>query len=192
MRTKGVLVLTSGVALFTVVATSYFLSIGPSKTRTHPKPSAKDVVIEFKVADSLDKLVITDSDCSPKNKGCIAVKQGHTGLVKFIFKPEDVADGWKLDEFKICKGKLKTNLDCNLSVWQRLGFFVADDDEGTKILVADKTGSFKLNQLSPGSSEFYLFDQNTVKKWFFYSITVCKDISNCISTDPPIDNKGRN
>jgi len=196
MKTRNVVVSVLSVSFISVVATLLFSGVGLSpKTRTHPKPPQKVIDVEFNVATTLDQLEITKPICTGgKPNGCLSVVQGHTGSIKFSFS---TGNPWKLTEFKICKGMAKkTGLNCDLSVWERLDFFIASDDSGTKMLVADSTGSFDLTQLPSGNTEFYLFSQNSIRKHYFYSIKACMpsppDPDICVSTDPPIINRGRN
>lgn len=200
MKTRNVVVSVLSVSVISVVATLLFSGVGLSlKTRTHPKPPQRVIDVEFNVDTVSDKLEITQPICTGgKPNGCISVVQGHTGSIKFRFS---TGTPWKLTEFQICKGKVKkdlvkTGLVCGLSVWERLDFFISSDDSGTEILVADSTGSFDLTQLPSGSTEFYLFSQNSIRKHYFYSIKACKASppgpDTCVSTDPPIINKGRN
>jgi hypothetical protein len=195
MNTKGVLVLTSGVALISIVATLY-LTAGnpPPKTTAGPKASDKHVV-EFRVEKiaSPSKLEITTAGASScAKKGCFKIKNKNSGEITFNFTAPD--DKWQLTEFKICKGTDKTSLDCKLTLWERLEFFGSQDLLGTNLLVTNLGGSIDLTSLLPGSRTFYLFDQNAINQKYFYQIKACHPSNSppCIETDPPIVNKGRN
>jgi hypothetical protein len=74
---------------------------------------------------------------------------------------------------------------------------VSDDDEGSNVYMTNKNGQIDLSKLVPkasGKTEFYMIDQNTIRSNYFYTIYACYPVNstNCITTDPPIVNKGRN
>lgn len=191
MNTKGVLVLTSSVALISIIAT--FLLTGGVSPPVPAGPKIPDKpVVDFEVATGLDKLEITFPDSGCTKKGCLKIKNKNSGEITFNFTAPD--DNWQLTEFKICKGTDKSNLDCNLTLWERLDFFASNDDSGTSLFVTNIDGSIDLTSLLPGSRTFYLFDQNSIKQEYFYRIKACNPDNDpiCIETDPPIVNKGRN
>ena len=180
----------------------------PSVNDTDKPKKAYEDTIEFEVVGPEDKesLAITTqtsgSNCNNPKKGCFKVRRGKTGIITFKFTAPDV---WKLAKFEICKGTVendsdKKGLDCDLGLWEKLDFFVSPDSRGSDILLTNSDGSIDLTALSDEDSttnprEFYLLDQNAIKNQYFYSITACTDVNDpttCISTDPAIDNKGRN
>lgn len=192
MNTKSVLVLASGVALISVLATLYLTArVSPPIVLAGPKIPDKPIV-DFNVASGLDELEITAPVSGCTKKGCFKIKKKNSGEIRFNFTAPD--DNWQLTEFKICKGTDKTSLDCNLTLWERLDFFASNDDLGTSLFVTDNSGSIDLESLPAGSTSFYLFDQNSIKQEYFYRIEACHptNVPNCIYTDPLIDNKGRN
>jgi hypothetical protein len=191
MNTKGVLVLTSGVALISILATFYLTaSRFPPPTVAGHKTPVKPTV-DFEVAIGLDKLEITAPVSGCTKKGCFEIKNKHSGEITFNFTAPD--DDWQLTELKICKGTDKINLDCNLSLWERLEFFASNDDLGTELFVTNIGGGIDLTGLPTGAATFYLFDQNSIKEDYFYRIKACNPGNTpiCIYTDPPIINKGR-
>jgi hypothetical protein len=192
MNTKGVIVLTSGVALISIIATLYLTADRfPPTTTAGPKTPDKPIV-DFKVADGLDKLEITAPVAGCTKKGCLKIKPKNAGEITFNFTAPD--NDWQLTEFKICKGTDKSSLDCNLTLWERLDFFASNDGLGTSLLVTNIGGGIDLTSLPTGPTTFYLFDQNSIKQEYFYRIKACNPSNNptCIETDPPIVNKGRN
>ena len=120
--------------------------------------------------------------------GCIAVGRGNTAAVRFQLK---TSPDWYFSKIKICAGGAKTSLPCNLEVWEQLEF-VAVDGAGTRRFL-DQNGVIDLTQLSAGLTEFYLFNYNSAKRDFFYTLETCNDEASpkCIETDPPIENGGR-
>lgn len=192
MNTKSVLFLSFGVALISIFATLYISArVSPPINVSGPKHKDEPTV-EFKVADSLDKLEITAPAAGCVKKGCFKIKKKNLGEITFNFTAPD--ENWQLTEFKICKGADKSSLDCKLTLWERLEFFGSQDILGTDLFVTKMGGGIDLTSLPAGSTTFYLFDQNSVKQEYFYSIKVCSvsNTLNCIETDPQIDNKGRN
>ncbi len=188
MKTRNVSILALGVAFFTVVITLQFSTGGMwLESKSRPKPT-KNFVVRFKVAEDLKGLQIISPDCGrEKNWGCLKVRKGHAGVVKFVF---EAGDDWQLNKFQICKGNSKSKSVCSLNLWERLDFFVADDESGSKIFTAGRNGVIDLQALPAGSTEFFVLDQNTIKGEYFYSIEACSG-GTCISTDPPMENKGR-
>ena len=186
-----------GVALFSVVATYTVISMGLfNATDTSGPKDRKDIVIEYKVNDDGDKLVIetnTSGKCLGGTKnGCFKVKKSKSGAIKFEFITED---GWDLKQFTICEGSTPIEDSCGreLKVDERLEFFVMSDKIGTEILLTPPNGQVDLTQLGAGVKTFYLFDQNTIRQEYYYNIEACPtDDGKCIYLDPPIENKGRN
>lgn len=202
MKIRSVVILVLVVALIAVVATMQFSqrkieiantgNIGSLNTDKPKKPDKTDV--NFKVADDEGSLEMTSPDCGSK-KGCFKVGRGKSGLIKFKFS--DSFGGWQLTEFKICKIEPVNSLDCNLGVWERLDFFVSDDISGSNIFTTNSQGAIDLKTLAKSNedeTEFYLLNQNAIKKKYYYTIKACKTgVSKvCITTDPDIENKGRN
>jgi len=192
MSNKGVMVLVSGVALLSIVATlylsEYFL---PPAAFAGPKTPDKPVV-DFKVATSLDELEITAPAVGCVKKGCFKIKKKNAGEIKFNFTAPD--NNWQLTEFKICRDTAKSGPKCDLTLWERLDFFASNDASGSSLYVTNGKGVIDLSSLPAGSTTFYLFDQNSIKQDYFYSIKACKpgNVPACVDTDPPIENKGRN
>lgn len=142
-----------------------------------------------KSRDELDILTPGSSRCravSPK-AGCIAVGKRNTARIKFQLHR---SGGWYFTEFKICVGKAKASQDCNLETWQQAEF-LATDMQASVQLFPDATGVIDLTQLPAPLTKFYLYDYNTVKEDYFYSIKACRSESDCVDTDPPIQNGGR-
>ena len=126
---------------------------------------------------------------SPAN-GCVAVGKRDTALITFELK---TSPDWNFSEFKICRGSAKDSQDCNLEKWEKAEFFAADA-KAFKLIFPNDSGIIDLKQLSNDLTKFYLFDFNSVEQDFFYTIKVCNADSTipCITTDPTIENKGRN
>ena len=205
MKARSVLILVVGVVLISVIATFYYCSsrIPPARVSdskviltdtTQPK-KPDQLTVEFKVGDN--KLDITSPVCVGNKKGCFKVTKKNSGQIQFLFT--DPGKTWQLTEFTICKGTVKGSLDCNLKLWERLDFFVSKGAPWTDLYVTNSTGVIDLTALKPGAvdsgpTEFYLLDQNSIRAKYFYTIKACKvaDRTECITTDPEIDNKGRN
>jgi len=170
---------------------------------TIPRPKEAIPTIGFEVNMDEEQLVISptfqgncnqhpDTPNNPKNKGCFRIKKNSIGLIKFEFT---ASDDWVLKQFTICRGdsKIKTSCDDALTIFERLEFFVMNDDKGTTVLLTPGSGVVDLNQLPDGDAlrTFYLFDQNTIKGDYFYNIEACNTtINKCWTLDPPVENKG--
>jgi hypothetical protein len=163
------------------------------------KPREKEnIQITFKVSDSGDKLEVTspdDQDCkkNDKRKGCFKIKKQSTGLITFNFTDDD--DTWFLRQFTICSGEADVTDSCSsdLTLEERLEFFVMDDKAGTTILFTPASGQVDLTLLPDGTNTFYLFDQNSIERTYYYNIIVCKneDPQECEwFADPQVENKG--
>ena len=127
-------------------------------------------------------------------KNCIKVKKGYAGLVAFTFDNED--DDWVLTQFTICRGQDKITIKCSkdLDLNERLEYFIMNNAKGDKILLTPKSGQVDLTQLAEDDTlrTFFLFDQNTIKRDYFYNIEVCnQQTENCLTLDPPVENRGR-
>jgi hypothetical protein len=194
MKTKSVFILIVVVAVVVGVGTFYYAGSGSlSSNITKPKKSTQ-TDIEFEVDQT--ELIITKSDCTSTRrhaKGCFKVKRGEAGVVFFKFNADS---SWKLKKFTICKGTAKGALVCDLSVWERMDFAVANavvDSAGKIVPGSDlahtmKDGSIDLTKLN--DDKFFLLDVNTIQQDYFYNIQACKG-SSCITIDPPIINGGR-
>lgn len=159
--------------------------------------------VTFKVNSSGDELEITSiaggtdpnlKKCKKTNKkNCIKVKRGFAGLVAFTFDNDD--DDWVLTQFTICRGldKITTKCPLNLDRNERLEFFIMNNAQGDKILLTPKSGQIDLTQLEDDSLRtFFLFDQNTIRREYFYNIQACNEATEtCLTLDPPVENRGR-
>jgi hypothetical protein len=165
------------------------------------KPRKKeDIQITFKVSDSGDKLEVTSPDdqkCNDKGKGkgCFKIKKLKTGLITFNFTDDD--DMWFLRQFTICSGEAHVTDSCSsdLTLDERLEFFVMDDKAGTTMLFTPASGQVDLTLLPDGTKTFYLFDQNNIKRTYYYNIIACKneDPQECRwFADPQVENRGLN
>lgn len=129
-------------------------------------------------------------------KNCIKIKKGFSGLIEYTFKNQD--EDWFLDQFTICRGldKITNKCDKDLTRNERLEFFVMNNKQGDKILLTPASGQVDLTQLADDDNPrtFYLFDQNTIRRDYFYNIQVCKyesEKKTCLTLDPPVENRGR-
>ena len=190
----------SSVSIVSVIATlgvvSFLKSSGPPVTG--PKES-KPVAIHFKVNDAETELEVTSTDPSGckddkgEKPGCFKIKNKKTGLIKYEFAAPAY---WELKRFLICQRTTEITqaepCDVDLTLNERLEFSVMEKEDGGKILVTPASGVVDLTQLPDGAAlrTFYVFDQNTIRSRYVYSIVAC-DGANCIGLDPPVDNKGR-
>jgi hypothetical protein len=130
--------------------------------------------------------------CKAQNplNGCVAVPNGDIALITFRL---NAPPAWSFSEIKICSGGTKASQDCNLEDWQRSEFYASDSPFGSALLYPDDNGVIDLTQLSSSLTEFVLFDFNSVKHDFFYTIKACNPSATpqCTSSDPPIENGGR-
>lgn len=194
-----------GVAVVAAVITFLLVSKGSfslEDTTVAKLLSAPEV--KFQINSAGDGLEITsiaggtDPDLrkckNTNNKNCIRVKKGYAGLVAFTFDSQD--DGWALSQFTICRGTDKITTKCpeDLNRNERLEFFIMNSEQGDRILLTPKSGEVDLTQLADNDSlrTFFLFDQNTIRRDYFYNIEVCNyDAETCLTLDPPFENKGR-
>ena len=216
MKTSNVLTTVVIVVVISIVATLHLSEVAPwSKARNFAK-TMDTADVEFKVDETAGKLEITSgAGLNCKGKGCFKVNRGRSGRLKFQFNET----GWQLTKFEICEGSSKPADTCSLDVWERLEFAASDTRTGSNLFFTQGDGIIDLTQIKPKPgtdySEFYLFDQNAIKKTYFYSIEACKKTaaetetdestdeavdaataravitSTCYSTDPPILNGGR-
>lgn len=157
------------------------------------RDAVEKYTIKLEVDGSSDELAIRtpgSSRCKGNNPkaGCIAVGERNTARIKFQLQK---SAGWYLTEFKVCLGSTKASQVCDLEGWQRAEFLVSDSN-ATELLFPDKNGVVDLTELSSTLTRFYLFNYNAAKQDFFYTITACRAADDCVSTDPPIENGGRN
>lgn len=180
--------------IVTLIATNQVLT-------TTVKRDKKAIAIEYEVNDDATQLVITaplTDNCSGGNKtGCFKIEKSKTGMVSFVFN--DAKDEWILKQFTLCAGNTKITDACSsdLTLDERLEFFVMDDATGTTTLLTPASGEVELSLLPVGLKTFYLLDQNTIDQEYFYNIEVCPkaapdDADKCLTLDPPIENKGLN
>jgi len=212
MKTSNVFIAILSVAVGSVAATLHTSGVAPWLKATNFPKTMDTADVVFKVDETQGKLVITSGNGPGCNKkGCFRVTRGRSGRVKFKF--EEGLE-WQLTKFQICKGATKNSTQpCNLGVWERMEFAASDAQTGPKLFHTKADGIIDLTGVKPGTtqSEFYLFDQNAIRKMYFYKIEACKvstgtdagedEAANaanrrfitttCYTTDPPIDNGGR-
>lgn len=203
MKSSTVLTLLLVVAFVTGVATYYITGVGKSPSLTTAPKISDPFDIEFGVEGVNDKakLVITKAACTgrtPQAKGCLKVSRGRSGVVTFKF---NASPPWELKELTICRGSTKDRQKCDLSIWERMEFAVADAvlqtngkyKPGSTLAHIQDDGSIDLSELVPGaeSTEFILLDVNSIRKEYFYNIKACYAPDHCITLDPPLDNRGR-
>lgn len=200
MSNRNVLLLMLGVALVSVLATITVISRAPQSAQNlHTSNHKGRHDMEFKVADNLQELVFTSEPrCKKRMKkkgkpgirGCFKVDKKQRGVIHYKFTGKT---GWSLQEFKICKGFSKNRV-CSPADLPVQEFRIAASKKATQMFGPNDDGSIDLSQLpasSNGSVDFYLFDENTVKQDYYYSISACPTTTGtCIWTDPPIVNRG--
>ncbi len=189
----------AGVSIISVVAT-YFVShvVMKSSVDTTKAKVKEPVAIHYdvKTTDPRALEIKSNSNIYPcsrsNNSGCFKIKRPKTGVITFTF--DNAEPAWELKQFTICQGGTPIKNSCikDLTLNEQLEFFVMDDSTGTTILLTPKSGEVDLVPLGDALRTFYLFDQNTIKQDFYYSIKACnKDTDECLNLDPPIENKGR-
>jgi hypothetical protein len=217
MKISGVIITVVLVALISVLATLHFSKVAPwSKANSFAK-TMETADVKFEVDEVAGELVITSGPgpgCT--KKGCFKVSKGKSGRLDFKF---NAGPEWQLTELKICRGATKQSRACSLDVWERMEFAASDTKRGPKMFYTTAGGIIDLTGVKPGAShsEFYLFDQNALRRMYFYSIQACKKTESeadtdtgeikdeavdaaiampivtttCYTTDPPLDNGGR-
>jgi hypothetical protein len=165
----------------------------------------KKHTIDIEVNDATKKLDITTKPigkCKAANKkaGCFVVPHNETATVTFKLHG---SGGWHFTEFKVCAGINKPGAGpdgCKLKPWQEREF-AASLKTGSAKSRPGSDGIINLVPFSKTLRKFKLYDYNGDPQDYFYSIKACKDIKNpedsedkevCYSTDPAIENKGRN
>ena len=156
------------------------------------KKSVGDVIkptIELEIDDGTLQIVSQDKAKCESGPGCIEVGQWNIALITFKLKEPS---GWHFTKFEICTGSTKASLSgCSLDRWARVEVF-ATDKKASTFEFPDENGEIDLGSIAPDLSKFYLFDYNAVQQEYFYAITACNSAGDCVSTDPPIQNGGRN
>lgn len=190
MSTKMVTPFAGG-AIVSILGTLLVMYLTPGASMARDK---KDIEIVYEVDAGQTMLVVTapvDDNCtnSGKKTGCFKIKKNKTGLIKYTFSAND---GWYLKQFTICSGdsKITTACDNDLTLAERLEFFVMDDAKGSNVQIIPESGEVDLVQFLAGSKTFYLLDQNTINRTYFYNIQACNDDVGCLTLDPPVENKG--
>jgi len=121
--------------------------------------------------------------------GCVHIDSNNTGLITFR---KAGAANWVLTTFQICKVTAGAN-DCNLNIWERFEFAVANVD-GSNGTLPDGSGEVDLTNLNipttgPNKDSFILLDQNRFQQEYYYQIKLC-DGATCEWADPPLENGG--
>jgi len=131
------------------------------------------------------------SGCRNTKKGCMIFETKKKGKIKFDISSADSV--WHITQLKICKGKTPPNplsLDCPLGA-NAFDFYVGN---GGKATIPDLlTGEINW-RYSDTVRKFKLTDRNILEENYYYMVTACDgddpDDDNCITADPPVDNKG--
>ncbi len=215
MKTSSVLVTVICVAVVSALATLHLSRVAPWSKASNFAKTMDTADVVFEVDEANGELDITSgvgSGCA--KKGCFKVGKGKSGRLKFQFNADPE---WQLTKFEICEGDTKPTHPCSLDVWERLEFAASDTKKGQKLFFTSEDGVIDLTGVKPGAdySEFYLFDQNAIKKTYFYTIEACRSTvapadtdetvdeavdaatatavvtTTCYTTDPPIQNGGR-
>lgn len=176
----GFMLLTSCERLFGVSL------IGANKTYT----------VNLEINSKGTKLIPTTKPIGPcraahKKDGCIVLPHNKTATITFKLH---ASKKWYFSELRICEGVEKPGF-CVLRDWQQkeFGAFIKTGD-------IQKTpgldGIVKISSLSTKPvKSFKLADYNGVPQDYFYAIKACKGAGKekvCVTTDPAIENKGRN
>ncbi len=165
----------------------------------------KKHTIDLKINDTTKMLDISTKpigkcNVAHKKNGCFVVP--HNAIATITFKLHG-SGGWHFTEFKVCAGIDKPGTapgDCELNTSQEREFAVSLRTGSTRYRPGPG-GAIDLKPLSTTLRKFKLYDYNGVPQDYFYSIKACKDIEDpehpeieevCYSTDPAIQNKGRN
>lgn len=127
-----------------------------------------------------------------KKDGCVEVGVNQSATIKFDLRANKK---WRLTEFRICEGTTKGDV-CQLSDRQTSEFVAYERTHGPEIF-PDEQGLINLELLSSNPvKKFFVYDFNSFKSDYYYSITACPpgpaDSDDCIKLDPPIVNKGKN
>jgi hypothetical protein len=197
------MVVVAGVSIIAIYTTiTGGLSLLSTKDPKTPQPLAFVLEPTEKKGDvaSHKRLDISSPDkktCQGKRpQGCFKIFKNRTGMLHYKLKQSAIDDHWVLTRLTICPGTTEITDTCGVNVSltldERLEFFAMDDKTGTEILITPANGQIDLaGDLSATLTEFYLRDQNTIQRKYFYNIQACKGVDCRWIIDPPVDNDGR-
>lgn len=154
--------------------------------------------VKLRISSSPQKLEVFSpgsSKCRRPNKGpgCIHVAEHEIAVISFRLLQ---SAKWHLTKLEICKfikkDDKKADRDCDLDDWERLEF-AASNGNVSDFRIPNESGVIDLIGLDTDLHEFQLYDQNSFEQEYFYRVRACKDsdFSDCLWTDPPIENGGR-
>jgi hypothetical protein len=151
-------------------------------------------VVEERGKLKLTVLGHSNPRCSAEDRklpGCLSIRRGYQADIGFRLHSDDVADGWVLTEFRICKGKKKPpeDEDCKTIRAERREWDASISKTSDKLIHLDKNGIIDLTKLSLNLTQFVLHDQNSHRQDYFYNIEACKG-SVCVDFDPGARNGG--
>lgn len=167
----------------------------------YPKPGGEGVDTYVQINQSIDLHVVGNPKtlkvitgpmpgCKAANSpnGCIVVPAKDTALIDFELK---TSPDWHFTKMVICKNGTKATQDCDLDLMDRAQFAARFGEEPE--INPDADGVIDLTLFSPSLTAFDLHNENVREQDYFYTLWVCKtsDPTNCIPTDPPIENGGK-
>jgi myo-inositol-hexaphosphate 3-phosphohydrolase len=142
-QVTGYLVVAIIAVLATLAAKSLLIDKKLLLDTTQPR-ARNEMTIEYAVNADETNLEITAPDldnCTNQGvkSGCFRIKKKNTGLVKYEFNAND---DWVLKQFTICEGETKITTSCNtdLTLDEKLEFFIMDDNTGQTVLLTPSTG----------------------------------------------------
>ena len=151
-----------------------------------------DIIVHITNGGVTSYTTLASGKCKVVNQGkngCVHIDANNTGLITFRKTGPAV---WKLTTFQICKVTAGAN-DCNLNVWERFEFAIANVDASNATL-PDSSGKVDLTSLNipttgPNQNAFIVLDQNRIQQEYYYRIELCTE-SECEWADPPLENGG--
>jgi hypothetical protein len=128
--------------------------------------------------------------CRNSDKGCMVFESKEKGSITFDMKGADT--GWHITQLKICKGKtppVPLTLPCPLGA-NAFDFYI---DIGGDVTIPNlQTGEINWSY-ADAIKTFEINDRNLLEENYYYMLIACDGplvADNCITADPPVDNKG--
>jgi len=126
--------------------------------------------------------------CRSAKNGCMIFGTGERGEITFDMSGND--GGFHITELKLCKGDSPPDpleADCKLDL-NALDFYIKHPNGNVTVPNFD-TGRIGWTY-ADAIKTFVLHDRNLLDQKYYYLVVACDSTNNCITADPPLDNKG--
>ena len=130
--------------------------------------------------------------CINSNSGCMIFTKEEFGVITFDMSGND--SGFHVTELKLCKGATPpAPLDADCKLDNNANDFYAVTPDGDVKIPDEDTGKVEWSY-DDAIKSFVLGDQNSLPQTYYYLVVACDGAdpatSNCVTADPPLDNKG--